>query len=59
MATERFFTNVRDERIKVHKSPAMVKTIDWMGVYPSWLKFMDDAVSFMHTPNENQLWKLL
>ena len=28
MATEHFFTNVRDEGIEVHKSPAMVKTID-------------------------------
>ena len=55
MATEHFFTNVQDERIKVHKSPAMVETIDLMGVYPSRLKFMDKAVSFMHTPNENQL----
>ena len=28
IATEHFFTNVRDERIKVHKIPAIVKTID-------------------------------
>ena len=55
MATEHFFTNARDERIKVHKSPAMVKTIDGMGVYPSELKFMDNAVNFMQTPNENKL----
>ena len=62
MATEHFFTNVRGERIEVHKSPAMeamVKTIDWMGVYPSRLKFKGNAVNVMQTPNENKLWKLL
>ena len=33
----------------------MVKAIDGMGVYPSGLKFVDNAVNFMQTPNENKL----